>query len=391
MNFSSNGTPVVLVNPVFTDINGEYDSQVSGLAVYGNINIEPTLPLDPLNGVNTWDLLLISRHILGLEPLNSPYKLISADANKSGTITTFDVVELRKLILGTYSVLPSNSSWRFIDRNQVFLNPQNPFAEYLREHFSIAANFSTWTDPDFIGCKIGDVDLTATPNNLTEPEERNDGLSTLSVHNRSFKKGETITVHFQAPTEIAGLQFTLNAKGLRPVRVIPGQGLTEDHFSLFSGGTETESAPALTAAFETGAVDFEVQFVALSDGLLSEMLQISNEITPAMAFEKDGKRNDLALRFEEEMAADQPVLFQNIPNPWTTSTRIPFYLPEEGFAEITVYNQQGMVVFSNSDYYAKGNHQVLLNNNRHYSSGVYLYQLKTAGLTATRKTTFIQN
>jgi hypothetical protein len=39
------------------------------------------------------DLVLISKHILGLEPLNSPYKMIAADANKSNSITTFDIVE----------------------------------------------------------------------------------------------------------------------------------------------------------------------------------------------------------------------------------------------------------------------------------------------------------
>jgi hypothetical protein len=85
--------------------------------------VTPTMELDPLNGVNTYDLILISRHILGLEPLNTAYKLIAADANKSGTVTTFDVVELRKLILGTYTELPNNSSWRFVDKTQVFVSP----------------------------------------------------------------------------------------------------------------------------------------------------------------------------------------------------------------------------------------------------------------------------
>jgi hypothetical protein len=60
---------------------------------------------DPLNGVSTFDLVLINKHILGLEPLNSPYKMIAADANNSRSITTFDIVELRKLILGIYTEL----------------------------------------------------------------------------------------------------------------------------------------------------------------------------------------------------------------------------------------------------------------------------------------------
>jgi hypothetical protein len=55
--------------------------------------IAPEKDDNPLNGVTTYDLVLISKHILGLEPLDSPYKMIAADANKSGSITTFDIVE----------------------------------------------------------------------------------------------------------------------------------------------------------------------------------------------------------------------------------------------------------------------------------------------------------
>lgn len=38
---------------------------------------------DVLNGVSTLDLVMIQRHILGLNPLDSPHKLIAADVNNS--------------------------------------------------------------------------------------------------------------------------------------------------------------------------------------------------------------------------------------------------------------------------------------------------------------------
>ena len=37
-------------------------------------------------------------HILGMDELDSPYQMIAADANNSGTITSADLVEIRKLI-----------------------------------------------------------------------------------------------------------------------------------------------------------------------------------------------------------------------------------------------------------------------------------------------------
>jgi hypothetical protein len=74
----------------------------NGIPLTANATITPSKDDNPLNGVSTYDLVLISKHILGIESLNSPYKMIAADANKSGSITTFDIVELRKMILGIY-------------------------------------------------------------------------------------------------------------------------------------------------------------------------------------------------------------------------------------------------------------------------------------------------
>src|SRR5690606_38908605 len=87
---------------LLTDSVGLY--KITGLPFLpSNYSILPVKDDNPLNGVTTFDLVLISKHILGSEPLNSPYKMIAADANKSGSITTFDIVEFRKLILGIYT------------------------------------------------------------------------------------------------------------------------------------------------------------------------------------------------------------------------------------------------------------------------------------------------
>ena len=54
-----------------------------------------------------FDLVLISKHILGNEAqFDSPYKYIAADINKSGSITAFDMVQLRQLILNITTEYP---------------------------------------------------------------------------------------------------------------------------------------------------------------------------------------------------------------------------------------------------------------------------------------------
>ncbi len=142
----------------------------------GTFTVTPMLDINPLNGVTTYDLVLMSKHILAIEPLNSPYKMIAADVNKSGSVTTFDILETRKLILGTYSEFPDNTSWRFLPRELTFANDENPFEDDFSESGAITAeidengidysfefnnNTETATSADFVGIKIGDVNCSA--------------------------------------------------------------------------------------------------------------------------------------------------------------------------------------------------------------------------------------
>jgi hypothetical protein len=126
--------------------------------------IIPARNNDPLNGVTTYDLTLISKHILGTETLDSPYKIIAADVNQDGKVTTFDLLLLRKLILGTLDKLPHGKSWRFIPSDFVFPNPLNPFESPFPEKVTVP-NTSEYTSGSyyFWGIKIGDLNLSADP------------------------------------------------------------------------------------------------------------------------------------------------------------------------------------------------------------------------------------
>ena len=57
--------------------------------------------------------------------------LIAADIDNSGSITTTDLLELRKLILGHYTDFPDNTSWRMMDADYTFVDPYNPFLSDL--------------------------------------------------------------------------------------------------------------------------------------------------------------------------------------------------------------------------------------------------------------------
>lgn len=117
-----------------------------------------------LNGLSTYDLLLTSRHILGLTPLDSPWKIIAADVNKSQSVTTFDIVESRKLLLGIHVAYPSSPSWRFYPADLQFTDPAQPFSYPLPESITLNNLLTHYHQAHFLGVKVGDVNVSANPN-----------------------------------------------------------------------------------------------------------------------------------------------------------------------------------------------------------------------------------
>ena len=154
-------TSEVFVNEI-TDENGQFEFS---FFLEFEVSITPSKNDFPTNGVTVLDQILIHKHILGNQTLDSPYKLIAADVNHSETISILDIIHLKKTILGIYDDFPNSDSWRFIDASYTFPNPADPWQEDFPEIiFFEDPNFQNST-ANFIGIKIGDVNGSSTPNN----------------------------------------------------------------------------------------------------------------------------------------------------------------------------------------------------------------------------------
>jgi hypothetical protein len=99
----------------------------SNVPMIGNQSLSTVRDDNPMNGISTLDLVLIQKHILGTEKLNSPYKVIAADIDNDNDVSVVDLIELRKLILGLYDKLPNNTSWKFVPKTHSFVDPLNPW------------------------------------------------------------------------------------------------------------------------------------------------------------------------------------------------------------------------------------------------------------------------
>ena len=150
---------------VITDTAGHY---TASLPTSGAYTLAPYSNTFTLNGVSTLDVVLIARHIDGIELLDSPYKIIAADVTNEGLVGLSDTVELRKLILAQATEFEFNTSWRFVRADYVFPDSMNPFQPLFPESYATPNLNADVTDMDFVGVKIGDVNYSAFPANLTD-------------------------------------------------------------------------------------------------------------------------------------------------------------------------------------------------------------------------------
>ena len=384
----SNNVPFLYTH--ITDTSGTYRFNNTvplasdyGVYAYKNDN--------PLNGVTTFDLVLISKHILGSEPIQSPYRIIAADANKSNSVTTFDIVELRKLILGIYDKLPNNDSWRFVDKSHMFPNNSNPFVPQIPDTLRETNLQMSALAEDLIAIKVGDINGSVSLGAKAMDTDRTVHKTLLlklesPVSSRTLNEGEVFTVSFVPLEKVAGYQFTLDLRDLEVLDLHPGDGMHTDHFGIFEGavtGSFVSSSPEQKGAFS-------ITFRAKKAGFLSQMLAISNRITPSEAYGAfpSMERMDLQLAWDAATAQNRGFeLFQNQPNPFSTNTQIPFYLPEAGLVRISVFNELGNLMLSHQQYFESGPNAFELNAANIPPGGLLFYKVESTSGAAVRKMT----
>ncbi|MCF8243676.1 MAG: hypothetical protein K9J37_04680 [Saprospiraceae bacterium] len=391
--FNENNTPV---GNVTVSLNGQNTPVMTGatgsfyfptVSIGQDVTLVPNKDDNPLAGVTTYDIVLMSKHILNTELLNSPYKMIAADINNSKSITTFDLVELRKLILHINSNFPSNSSWRFVDKDYVFPMPTNPWFEVFPEIININDLPAAVLDADFVGVKIGDLNASYSFVD-DENEERGNGTLIFATQNQLVEAGQTCSLSFRAKDfEAVGYQFTLDFDTdlLEFVEVGDGQATTSNF-----GFTNLEDG-AISASWNQHGerndelADFTLVFRAKTKLNPSGAIWLSDRFTRSEAYDSDGELLDIRLQFTDNELVTDFELFQNRPNPFSKETVIGFRLPESGKAMVTITDATGKVVKSLVAPCGKGYNEFRLNREElGIGTGILYYRLTSGTETATK-------
>lgn len=379
-----------LADTIINDATGYFE--FSELPMGADYTITPGKDRFPLNGVSTFDLIFIRRHILGIQPLSSPYKMIASDVNRSGNISAFDMVLLSKLILQIDTVFTSNTSWRFVDASYVFPDPSNPFQTIFPESISVNDLNQDELSLEFLGIKVGDANGNVNPAQLSQSDSRNeDNPLSLEIPNQKLEVGKeySIPINVSEFEEILGYQFTLefDSQALDFLGIDQGmlQGIDENNFGfsyLNQGLITTNWLNQENTKLKKGASLFQLKFKSRKNVELKNLIKINSKLIDAEAYNSDLKIMDIELFYDvisvdNTIASEGVILYQNHPNPFDKNSIIGFEVPNGGNCNLTIFNINGQPITSMNIDAIKGYNEFVVHKNEMNKSGLYYYRLTT--------------
>lgn len=364
-----------------TDDQGTY--AFADTPFYSDYKISASRDDDYINGVSTLDLVLMQRHILSQATLDSPYKMIAADINNDKSITAVDLLELRKLILGIYTELPNNHSWKAIDASNA-LSINDPWS--YRENITLQDLQSDRMNENFTAVKIGDL------NGSAESRLDNKGISgrsnetiDLLYEDRQLREGDFFELNLEAGLDMpAGMQFALRTRGLELI-TIENESLSSDNY--FWNGEELRLSWHSTQS--PLDVPLKVIFKTNKEGSLSELIELNPlSLAPEIYDLESLKTYDLRLTQKSE--AETYWLGQNFPNPMNDFTVIPFEMAQSGNVSFDFYSLDGKMIKSVRGSFNSGYNTIKIVYADFPGPGMYYYTMRCDAFSATKQIAVIK-
>lgn len=339
---------------VTTDDQGQFE--ISPMAAGCNYKLTPVLDGPVKSGVNTLDALLVAGQLDNIQPLSSPYKLLAADVDKSGSLTYTDVMNIVKVAIGVQDDFPNNATWQFIPQNYVFPDPLNPWSASVPPSLTFCLTGDIDFDPDFVAIKSGDVNGSASTSDFASPtdDRSEDGAVVFQANDQVFSSGQEIRVDIITPdlANLAAFQFTLD---FDPA-YLSYAGIESDLVPVDFIGEMQENL--LTASWHSATMldpniqvknlrlrAFTLVFNSLQKGVLSEVLQMNSAVADAEAYTRGLQTLPASLEFMQNPAGKNTPAFLSVrPNPVTDRFTAAYYLPEGGETTLRLTDATGRVL-----------------------------------------------
>ena len=382
MDEQGDEVPDVTVH-IDTTATGAYEATADSLGWYAFEDmptgdayvLRPEKQSDPLDGVTTIDLILLAKHVMGVDTLETPYQFIAADIDLSGAVDMDDLAWLHQMLLGLEPEFPDTLTWRFVPRSFSF-PATNPLSVAFPEEISINNLAGPIENADFIGIKLGDLDAS-----LMAPADSVQNRSVfapfvMQVQDRYFDSGETVEVCMQSQGRdvIQGLHLALEHEGLvlEDARFVELEGT-----GGYREGTQQSAASWVggqNRAIEPGQRLLILRFRAERGGLLSESLALSRE-THAFRGTDGIEEAPVSLRFIAPV--ETSLLAAAYPNPFRDRAYLRIDVPETGSIRFSAWDARGVLVYQTEWYLEAGRHEMAIDAAKLGESGAYLFRLES--------------
>ena len=365
----------------YTDENGSF--LFPALSAGEEYMIRPDMP-DEVNTrrVKTSDINVIARHALGDEPITHPHRMIAADVHTDSYIDVFDMIAIRRVILGLDETYALSPTWRFIQRDFDL--------EGLEEGWDYGIFPTTFTveeleghnrDADFVAIEIGDVFVQANGREALA----------LTATDATLAAGQRHRLTLTAPG-LTAFQGTLRAAAGLSIVGWSSTTLTAGNVNdsdldrgLLAFAFQTTTAPA-------SAPEITLDLIAYEDLRLSEYLRVTDDITVPEAMRAADASATLELDFTDAPGGDEIILHQNFPNPAASYTNIVFELPRAGEVELSVHDLSGRLVTHRRLAGVAGRNRVALStyDDLNNKTGVLSYTITVGQTRLTKRMTVVR-
>lgn len=310
-----------------------------------------------LVGVDVADLFIMKNHILGFIPLPNSHKMVAADVNYSGSMTTFDMLEIKKLVLSVYN-----------ETNWPSTLSKSPFTAFVSDSLPLNA-----------------------------PNPQPFGISLNS--NRYEVAGEYVTIPVYAASNAPlkawqmAVRFDPNLWSFVGVSKGNLKGMTPNDFGL----TQVEDG-IVRALWLANPADEEdhlhagdclfyitlkakktVQRFANLLKLSPESMECTGTTDGYDSFVLTDQEATVTERIQEDAA--EYWVATGYPNPFTESFQVQVSIPEASKIRLLVLDAFGRPIVLRDQQLDKGQHTLSVDEAAQLPTGVYRWEIRTGPIT----------
>ncbi len=289
-------------------------------------------------GVSVLDILLIQKHILGIQPFDEAYKVLAADVNSSNSVSSLDLIELQKLILGQTDTLRRSDSWLFVPEEYEYPESSSPWGAPFSINYG--PSFPAVDSLNFRAIKVGDVNGSINLQSDQDLSTRNSGY-TLHLEKDNL---DNDLWHVYGADHLEAIQFAVQLPDdYSEISTEYGNQhyhIDENHILRFI--YSDPSSQRLTKA--------KPLFSFRSSSDVAKLISIENDAFDSFVLKADQSIENIdKVEYYNEPTQgidDELVRYNVYPNPSRGDVHITVENPERESIELSIYDSAGHQVYT---------------------------------------------